>query len=256
MVDGDDRRLVESSASRLYGDGQAIWDSNDRWNAHKRAEIDRFCRAHSAELAASHLVLDAGCGSQAYDWLPPQTISLDRFWKQAVARRYPVAADLRALPFADGTFEAVICVASVLNYVDAIAAIAELARVSAPGGRLLIHFETSTSFEHLGGRRWGDPAVRLQTINGGKPDSIWIYRPSFLLRAMEAAGLRVLRVHRFHILSALGLRLGLPQQLAAPLAGLDLLAGSLGSFSDDLILLAERRGRSVAAGAGAGRTAQ
>ena len=118
----------------------------------------------------------------------------------------------------------------------------------------MIHFETSTSFEHLGGRRWGDPAVRLQTINGGKPDSIWIYRPTFLLRAMDGVGLKVLQTHRFHILSALGLRIGLSQQHAAPLATLDRLAGALGAFSDDIILLAEKHGRSDAAAADAGRT--
>lgn len=245
---GHDARLVRLSASRLYGDGQPIWDPEDRWNQHKRAEIDRFCRGFRDKLAAADRVLDAGCGNEPYDWLPVQTVSLDRFWRQVEGRPQGVVGDLRQLPFADGAFTFAVCVASVLNYVDPIAAIAELARVVEVRGRLLLHFETSTSFEHIGEEHWGRPATRIDTINAGRPDSIWVYQPAFIFRALEAVGFRIRLKRRFHIVSAAGLRLGLSQQAAARWALADRLATPLGAFADDVILLAERR---AAGGGGA-----
>ena len=50
-----DGLLVRESAERMYGDGQAIWDPQDRWNAYKQASKDRpgflpFCPEFIAEL--------------------------------------------------------------------------------------------------------------------------------------------------------------------------------------------------------------
>lgn len=68
MAQAEDEALVRGSAARLYGDGQRIWDPADRWNTHKRAEIDRFAATVAPPLLArSGTVLDAGCGSEPYD---------------------------------------------------------------------------------------------------------------------------------------------------------------------------------------------
>jgi ubiquinone/menaquinone biosynthesis C-methylase UbiE len=47
-------------------------------------------------------------------------------------------ADSEALPFRDGDFTAVLCTTSFHHYPDPAAAINEMARVMAPGGRLVI----------------------------------------------------------------------------------------------------------------------
>jgi SAM-dependent methyltransferase len=242
MDTDEEAALVGGSAARLYGSGQPIWDPSDRWNSRKRRAIDQFARRFASRaLESATNILDAGCGSQSYDWIPAQTVSLDRFWAQARVRPNAVTGDLHRLPFKDGAFDFVVCVASVLNYVSALEAIAEIARVTRPGGHLLLHFETSTSFEQVGRARWGDPSVCIVTVNGGHEDTLWIYRPSYVISALRASGFHVERQRRFHILSALGLGLGFSQQSSAPLAALDAIARPLGEFADDVILLAERR---------------
>lgn len=63
------------------------------------------------------------------------------------ARRVPkVAADATKLPFADGVFDAVTISFGLRNVVDTDAALREMARVTRPGGRLVIcEFSTPTN---------------------------------------------------------------------------------------------------------------
>jgi len=48
------------------------------------------------------------------------------------------AADLRALPFADGAFSLVVCQDALHRLPDPVAALTEMARVTSPGGRVVI----------------------------------------------------------------------------------------------------------------------
>ena len=75
-----------------------------------------------------------------------------------------IAADALRLPFADCSFDLVIC-RVVLMSLPLVAALRELARVLAPGGRLYLHL-TGAGFylRELCGRRWKGAALGL--LNG------------------------------------------------------------------------------------------
>lgn len=238
---GDDELVVRDAATRLYGDGQPIWDPKDRWNNYKRASISAFCSRHASHLLSkAETILDAGCGSETYPWMPERSICLDRHFLQARARSNGVVGDLSSLPFESGAFDFIVCVASVLNYVSAIEAISEVSRVLRPGGHLVLHYETSTSFEHILKSTWGMPVARTETINAGRPDTLWVYRPSYIASILRGARFQDQKVQRFHIASALGLRIGLSQQVSARFSVLDPFVQRLGMFADDVIILAEK----------------
>lgn len=235
---------VRRSAEQLYGEGQPIWDPDDHWNARKLREIDRFCARHFPNLASENArVLNAGSGSHTYLWMPPEAVFVDKFAAQLNGRQKAVVADIEALPFEDRSFDLVICVGSVLNYVSAIEALAELTRVMAAGARLVLHFETSNSLDHLFTTRWRAPVAPLRTINSGRADTIWIYSHAFVGRTLRHLGLEIERRHAFHICSAALLRLGLPQQIAAYGQKLDWIMRPLRSVADDIILIARKNGQ-------------
>lgn len=73
----------------------------------------------------------------------------------AVAR-----ADAHQLPFTAGVFDAVLAGGGVLRYLDTATALAELARVLAPGGRLAVHQFGARTWSLRGGARRPDPRVR------------------------------------------------------------------------------------------------
>lgn len=93
--------------------------------------------AAAAELLPHGKVLDLGCGvGHSYELLAPrETVGVD-LAPEALAgqRRETVVADMRALPFPDRSFAAVLSVQSIEHVPDAERALAEARRVLAPGG--------------------------------------------------------------------------------------------------------------------------
>ncbi|HWC36026.1 MAG TPA: class I SAM-dependent methyltransferase [Mycobacteriales bacterium] len=133
----------------------AVADNYDRMNAVMTGGQERRWRkivATALGVSAGDLVLDLAAGTGA------SSVSLQSAGASVVAcdfsegmlgvgrRRHPtvafVAGDALRLPFRDGTFAAVTVSFGLRNFADVDAALAELARVTAPGGRLAI-LETS-----------------------------------------------------------------------------------------------------------------
>jgi ubiquinone/menaquinone biosynthesis C-methylase UbiE len=129
-----------------------VWAAGDAYEPY----IGRWSRPVAAELvawlapAAGGRWLDVGCGTGALGAAvlagadPAALVGVDPsagFLAHARARlddrraRF-VVADARRLPLADGRFDAVVS-GLVLNFVpDPAAAVAEMARVARPGGRV------------------------------------------------------------------------------------------------------------------------
>lgn len=91
-------------------------------------------------LTAQHLgpgrVLDLGCGvGHSYHLLAPrETVGVDISAAALAGQdRETHAADMRDLPFADGSFRSVLCVQSIEHVPDADAVLAEVVRVLEPG---------------------------------------------------------------------------------------------------------------------------
>lgn len=105
---------------------------NPTWQRHVAAYS--LC----APLLGEGRVLDLGCGvGHSYELLAPRpTVGLDSDAGALVGqRRETVAADMRALPFADGDFAAVLSVHSIEHVPDPELALSEAARVLETGGR-------------------------------------------------------------------------------------------------------------------------
>jgi SAM-dependent methyltransferase len=133
-----------------------MFELEDRlwWYRGLRLYLERAVRA--AGLPGAAAVLDAGCGTGAnlalLTRLFPRAVGCD-LALQAVAccaRRglgRALVADLNALPFRSGTFDLLLC-ADVLECreVDEARAVAELVRVTRPGGRLVL---TAAAYQFL-----------------------------------------------------------------------------------------------------------
>ncbi len=103
-----------------------------------------------------------------------------------------IRGDAFALPFADGSFDKVVC-SEVMEHVhDYRGAARELARVTRPGGQLAVTIPTATS-EHLY-LRLGDDYFESP---GGH---IRIFRPRELARGLAEAGLATIGVGFAHAL--------------------------------------------------------
>jgi SAM-dependent methyltransferase len=84
-------------------------------------------------------LLDVGCGGRPYQPLLPagvRDVGVDA--APAAGTRADAWAQAGALPFADGAFDTVLCTQVLEHLPDPPAALAEMARVLAPGGRLIL----------------------------------------------------------------------------------------------------------------------
>jgi ubiquinone/menaquinone biosynthesis C-methylase UbiE len=149
---------VGADVSQLFDRLAASYDELEPWYEHLYARLRALVRASLAPPRPGARALDAGCGSgfQAA-WLAEQGFAAHGVDLSpgllAVAHaklpRVPFArADLEALPYRDGAFDAVTCCGSTLSFVDAPAqALAEIARVLRPGGLVLLECEQRWSLD-------------------------------------------------------------------------------------------------------------
>jgi len=163
------------------------------------------------DVRAGDLVLDAGCGEGRHCFgcleRGARVVGLDLDFdslRLPVRRLRERSAELGslgamvqgntfALPFADETFDRVIC-SEVMEHVhDYVAAARELARVTRPGGRLAITIPTATSealYLRLGDDYFESPGGHIR-----------IFRPRQLAHGLAKAGLATVDVgfaHGFH----------------------------------------------------------
>jgi len=115
---------------------------DQRFSANPRT-VARYRRIEAPMLAAARgRVLDLGCGSgRLLGALGGVGIDVSAALLRA-ARDKGLAvarADAHALPFGDAAFDTIIAANGVFRYLDPPRALAECARVLAPGGRLALH---------------------------------------------------------------------------------------------------------------------
>jgi SAM-dependent methyltransferase len=139
---------------RVFDDMAADYDELEPWYEHLYARLHTILRQTLGRPtpAAASAALDAGCGTgfqaAVLARLGYRTHGLDASAALlAIARqRLPAArfvhGRLEALPYADGSFDAVACCGSTLSFVaEPGAAVNQLGRVLRPGGRLLLEVE-------------------------------------------------------------------------------------------------------------------
>jgi ubiquinone/menaquinone biosynthesis C-methylase UbiE len=112
-------------------------------------------------------------------------------------------ADAHALPFADGSFDTVVCTFSLCAIPDDRRAVAEMYRVLRPAGRLLLA-------DHVAGSSWPVRAVQrlLEIFTIPMGGEHFLRRPSMQLRA---EGFEIEQQERF--------KLGIVERVAARKAG-------------------------------------
>lgn len=100
------------------------------------------------------------------------------------------------------------CVGSVINYCDAVAAIVEMARVLKHGGSLLLEYENSFAYEYRSKLCYKADAQIIKSVYQGKEQQQWIYSYKYINRILKECGLKIISTRKFHIFSALMLDFG------------------------------------------------
>lgn len=133
------------------------------------ALADRLIRPDRFDVRGCKHILDAGCGNGRYSkfllkWADPDAVITGFDYSQQMLHRASarlknprvshVAADLTRLPYADQSFDAVVCGWVLEHLPDPRPGLRELARVLWPGGKLLLMVTEDTLAGAACSRLW------------------------------------------------------------------------------------------------------
>ena len=197
----DDLKSLATAYDAFHGRRDWLPIADEPWHRWTQGVLDR------ARDLDGKRVLEAGCGRGGFAlWLAsasaPALLVASDFsagglrQARAAAQGVPApagwpAADVAHLPFADGAFDTVFCFETIEHVVDPPAAVRELARVVAPGGRL---FLTTPSYLNATGLYRGYLRLRGRRYDeGGQPIAQFTMLP-LTLHWVQSAGLVLERV--------------------------------------------------------------
>lgn len=187
----------KSDARRWFDRRAGSYESGvtSRWrDPIQQASLDAL------NLGADDRLLDVGCGTGAASRsaaslaasvvgidLSPEMIRQARDLAEGIGNVHFEIADSEHLPFGDGTFTAVLCSNSFHHYPDPRRAVREMARVLAPGGRIVV----GDACGDLAAARIADAFLRRF-----EPGHVRLYRSGELGSFLRDAGLSRVELRR------------------------------------------------------------
>jgi len=193
---------VKSRAKVAYELMEHPWPPGDNWSTHTKQSIAEFVR--EVVPAMDGLILNAGCGGNDYGLTDRGTcVNLDISLRQCRTLALPVLGDVEQIPFPDNLFDVTVCVGAVINYVQPQKAIPELARVTKPGGLILVDFESSYSGEIMFSRYWRKPLTVIERMYIDHMDKTYLFSPDHIREIFEQAKSTVIAIRGYHIATAI-----------------------------------------------------
>lgn len=165
-------------------------------------------------------MLNAGCGKTTYKTCAT-TIHMDIIEKYVNLFENYLVGSIEKIPLQDCSVDCVICVGSVINYVDIQKAVSEFSRVLKPNGILILEFERSNSAEFLFTKKYSKTLFMQTYQYNNQTHYLWMYDENFVLQLAEFYKFSCKKKYRFHNLSSLFYRFGLSEKKAAKYSKFD-----------------------------------
>lgn len=186
-------------------------------------EVLRWCGSVSP---ADLVILDLDSGHNDLNAGSPGRIGVKFSKKSGILLTESLIETIDALPVADNSADAVICLGGVINRCDVTAAIAEFERVIRPGGYLLLDFESSRSAELAGQKAFGQSAA-IAERSSQRAEASWVYSLTFIHNLLRAIEFRIVRRTAIGALSSWALRFSGSTRLSAVIRRFDSIVKTL-----------------------------
>lgn len=197
------KQLNEQEIKYFYENADNVWQK-DKWYNNSRILINRFIK--NTPLKANDYVLNAGSGGSTYN-LENNMLHLDIASNKIDFFPNYLVGSIEKTPFNDNSFDVVICVGSVLNYVDAVQTLSEISRLLKSGGKFILEFESSWGFEHLWTKSYKKSASIAALYYQGRKRNQWLYSPYYIENLLDNYGFDIVLKSSFHIISSLSYKI-------------------------------------------------
>lgn len=220
-MDSNDIKKVENTAKENYKESEP-WPDDDIWHSYTYKILQKHIQDYINEfqLKNTQVVLNAGCGKTTYKTCAT-IIHMDIIEEYINLFENYLVGSIEKIPLQDCSVDCVICVGSVINYVDIQKAMSEFSRILKPNGILILEYERSNSAEFLFTKKYAK-TVFMQTYQyNNQTHYLWMYDEKFVLQLAEFYKFCCIKKYRFHSISSLLFRFGLSEKKAAKCSKFD-----------------------------------
>lgn len=218
-----------------------IWAADDVWHTYSHHVLDCYINRHM-KLFENTIVLNAGSGGNDYGISCQEMFHVDIAEEKIKNCKNYTVSTIEKLPFANESFDNIICVGSVLNYCDAIQAISELSRVLKKSGKIILEFESSWGYEYLNTKEYKADITVITLEYMHEQHTQWLFSPKYIYNILKQYNLRIIEQTPYHILDGLLSKI-LSENLSVKLTKMDHLIKKCPIFrqhGNNIILLLEK----------------
>lgn len=214
-------KSIQEAALENYTNGEP-WPEASPWYDTVKDRLGKATDYWIAQnITAKDKVLFAGCGLTRYESPAAYNIYMDIIARNVEMAEHHIVGSIEDIPLDDNSMDAVHCVGSVVNYVDIEKAVSEFSRVLKPGGKMLLEFENSRSFEFLTNGNYNKKSFEQTFYYNNQAHPQWTYGRSYVRNIVRSNNLIIKDTEYFHILSSFMLGLNMELEQAAYYAKYD-----------------------------------
>ena len=184
----------------FYNTVDNVWN-NDPWHNYSQSVIHEFIKEHSDYF--SNKILNAGSAGNTYDLICTEMYHVDIAENKLKNIDNAICANIENMPFENQSFDAIICVGSVINYCDAMSVIKEFSRLIRKCGYVILEFESSGGFEYWNSPCFDQDAYIIETSYIEENHTQWLYSPSYIYNILSNNTFKVIDKKIFHILDGI-----------------------------------------------------
>ena len=195
--------MITQRTKEVYSSLEKVWPDNNIWYSYLHNKIVKYIESKlKSVLSERSLYLNAGSGGSIYE-LPGICYHVDIASNLLQNISNAFIASIEELPFPDNTFDAIICVGSVINYCSAFESISEFSRTIKKGGILILEFERSQSAELWFSSDFGKNATLQQYNYLDDIHTLWLYSESYISKLLIQNHFKIINKKRIHSLSTI-----------------------------------------------------
>lgn len=215
---------IQDDISRIAAENYASaspWPENDVWHRYTFISEKSTVESWLSKVTKDDMmILNAGSGGTNYE-IKGTIIHLDIIETYIKTHTHYIVGSVEQINLPSQSVDGVICVGSVLNYVDVQRAVSEISRILKPNGFFIVEFERSNSAEFLLSKNHGKMIFSKEYCYNNQSHLLWLYSEKHIKSILQTYNLNILKCKRIHTLSSLANRLGMPESKAASLSRFD-----------------------------------
>ena len=190
---------------QLYNEMDEIWPTNDKLYLYTKSIIEKKVGKWINSYDSSY-ILNAGSGGTEYE-VRGKVCHLDIAENKIRNKEDFIIGSIENIPIQDELFDFVICVGSVINYINNIsAALEELTRTLKNGGFLILEYERTNTAELWFKKNHNDDCFFKVYQYNGAEHGIWLYSDKLINSLMFSNSMKLQKQYRFHSLSSVAAR--------------------------------------------------